>query len=133
MVSPAVHEAEHLGQQPVDRHRRAAQQQPGRVADPALELAGEALGAGRGAALGRVAHEERPVVGQHYHGGDRRHPVAERDDLGAPAAGDGRGRVRRAEIDPQAVGHRRPTLGRTAPLTPWWLTGHRVIRRRGSA
>ena len=97
--------AQDLGQAPVDRHRRATEQERGRVADAPLELAGHPVGLLRGPPLGGVADQELAVVAEEHDRRHRRGPVPERGHLGAPAAGDAGGRVGGAEVDAQRVGH----------------------------
>ena len=97
--------AEDLGQAPVDGHRRATEQERGRVADAPLELAGHPVGLLGRPPLGGVADQELAVVAQEHDRRHRRGAVPERRHLGAPAPGDAGGRVGGAEVDAQRVGH----------------------------
>jgi hypothetical protein len=54
---PADHPLDHPGHQQLGRHRRPGQEQRGRVAEAALELARHPIGIGDGPAGGRLADE----------------------------------------------------------------------------
>ena len=93
---------------------RAAEDDRGRVAEAALELA---RGPGRlaeRASLGGVAGEDLAVGAQDDDGRDRRRPLAQLEDLDPVVARRRGGRVGRSEIDPERVRHR------FSPSSPGW-------------
>jgi hypothetical protein len=114
---PGEHPPEHRRQQRLRRPRLPGDEHRDGVADPALELAGDAVGLGDGAANAGVADRERAVLLEGDHGRDRCRPGAERHHLGLlprPHHG-GRG-PRRPEIDPHAVAHAAKRRAATATL-----------------
>ena len=113
------HGLQHLLQQP--GHERlggvgpAADQHGHRVADPALELAGQPARVGAAAPLGRLADQHR-AVGLHVdQRRDLRAAGAQRRDVDATVPAHGGRRVGGAEIDTQPVAH--PASSRRCAVT----------------
>jgi hypothetical protein len=94
--------------QDLGRDAGTADEQRGGVAEPPLELPGDALRIGDGVAFGRIARHEPAVGLEAEHRGHGGPPFAESDHLG-PAPGrplvDGRSRVCGSEIDAEVVAH----------------------------
>ncbi len=99
--------AEELDAQGVGRPRRAAEEQRRGVAEPALELPGQAAGILQAPAGGGVAHQEGAVLAQEQHRRHRRRAVGQGHHLGPTVAGHGGARERRAEVEAQCVSHGR--------------------------
>ena len=100
---------------------RAAEDDRGRIAQAALELA---RGPGRlseRAALGGVAGQDLAVGAEHDDRRDGRRAFAELEDLDALADGRGGRRVGRPEIDPERVRHR------ASPRSPLPSPEHTVL------
>ena len=85
--------------------RGASEQDRGRIADPALELAGDAFRLAEHATVGRLADQHRSVRTDVDDRGHRRLARAQVDDRRALSPPHRGGRPRRAEIDPELVGH----------------------------
>ena len=95
-----------VGEERLGAIRGAAQDDRGRVAQPALELP---RGPGRfaeRAPLGRVADEDLAVRAQDDDRRDRGRPLTQLEDLDAAVAGGRGSRIRRSEIDPERIRHR---------------------------
>ena len=88
--------------------RRAADDDGSRVAEAALELAGEALGFGGATAVGGFAGENLLVLSQQDQRRDNRGAVAQAGDLDLVFTPDRGRRVRGTEVNPEVVGHQPP-------------------------
>ena len=80
------HAGEETGGELLRRHRLAAHQHRGRVADAALELAHDPPRVGQRPALGGLTDQERPVRADVHGGGHRVGPLPERHQLDRAAA-----------------------------------------------
>ena len=96
---------QHQAEQTVGGERRAVEHDGCGVAQPALELTGEASRFVGTSALRGVADEHRVVLTEEDHGGDGGGMVPQRDHLRPAIAHHRRGSERGAEIDPQYVTH----------------------------
>jgi hypothetical protein len=93
------------GHEDLRRVWRAAQQDGRRVTDAAFELTGDPARFGQCTASCRLTRQELAVVSQEQHGWHRRRPATQRERLDHAITLCRRRRVRRAEVDPQAIRH----------------------------
>ena len=124
----------------MSRPRHPAHQQRDLITDPALELPHHTVGVGERAALRGLPDHQRAVSGQEQHRRYGGRAAAQRNDVGfqlvhgRPAQR--RGRVRRAEVDPQPVRHRHHLPTRALPRHPTDASrkpsGNLLKRRRRS-
>jgi hypothetical protein len=103
---PAQHVLQLSGEQVGDGMRCATEHDRGRVAQVALDLAGDPVGRTHGATGGCLAGHDPAVVPDVDGGGRHQGAVTEPEHLPAPVVGDRRGDEAGAEVDRQAVAHR---------------------------
>ncbi len=99
-----VDPAEQLRRELFGREGHAVEQQRCGIAEPALELLGDAARIGGSSSLSCDSGEELVVVDPDDRG-HRSTPIADRGHLGAAVADDGGSSERRAEIDSESVTH----------------------------
>jgi hypothetical protein len=106
---------EHMGGQRLGAVGNAAEHQRRGITEATLEREGRAIRFLHGASFGGFTDEHLAVLADEHDRGDRGRARPQRAHLDTPRRGDGRGAVRRAEVDAQPVLHQRsPSITRSA-------------------